>query len=48
MGLTYALARFRGLNEANRQLALETFDKYKDFYHPICRGMVEKDLAGKK
>ncbi|KAG5913490.1 hypothetical protein E4U53_004850 [Claviceps sorghi] len=36
---------FRGLNKVNRSLALETFAKNKDFYHPICRGMVEKDLG---
>ncbi|KAJ6780990.1 hypothetical protein PWT90_08222 [Aphanocladium album] len=35
---------FRALNDVNRDLALETFVKNKDFYHPICRGMVEKDL----
>ncbi|KAK3191851.1 Leucyl aminopeptidase yscIV [Lecanicillium sp. MT-2017a] len=35
---------FRALNKVNRELALETFAKNKDFYHPICRGMVEKDL----
>ncbi|XWW92761.1 hypothetical protein V2A60_000687 [Cordyceps javanica] len=35
---------FRALNDVNRGLALETFAKNKDFYHPICRGMVEKDL----
>ncbi|KAJ5387256.1 hypothetical protein N7509_009797 [Penicillium cosmopolitanum] len=39
---------FRNLQKANRAVALETFDKYKDFYHPICRAMVEKDLFGKK
>ena len=36
---------FRALNKVNRDLALETFAKNKDFYHPICKGMVEKDLA---
>ena len=35
---------FRALNKVNRELALETFAKNKEFYHPICRGMVEKDL----
>ncbi|KAF5007988.1 hypothetical protein FDECE_5709 [Fusarium decemcellulare] len=35
---------FRALNKVDRQLALDTFEKNKDFYHPICRGMVEKDL----
>ncbi|KAF2623686.1 leukotriene A-4 hydrolase [Macroventuria anomochaeta] len=37
---------FRLLNEADRKLAVETFEKNKDFYHPICRQMVEKDLFG--
>ncbi|KAK3995050.1 peptidase family M1-domain-containing protein [Cladorrhinum sp. PSN332] len=36
---------FRGLNKVDRELALKTFDKNRDFYHPICRQMVEKDLA---
>ncbi|KAK2624937.1 hypothetical protein QTJ16_005306 [Diplocarpon rosae] len=35
---------FRKLNAVDRELALETFEKNKDFYHPICRAMVEKDL----
>jgi leukotriene-A4 hydrolase len=35
---------YRGLEEVDRKLALETFEKNKSFYHPICRGMVEKDL----
>ncbi|KAF9883449.1 hypothetical protein FE257_003447 [Aspergillus nanangensis] len=39
---------YRNLQKANRALALETFERYKDFYHPICRAMVEKDLFGKK
>ena len=38
--------RYRLLNEANRALAVETFGKNKDFYHPICRNLVEKDLFG--
>ncbi|RFU32301.1 hypothetical protein B7463_g4019, partial [Scytalidium lignicola] len=41
---------YRGLVQADRELALKTFGKNKDFYHPICRTMVEKDLglAGEK
>lgn len=39
--------RFRLLNEADRALAVETFEKNKDFYHPICKNLVEKDLFGK-
>ncbi|KAI4179962.1 MAG: hypothetical protein LQ348_005284 [Seirophora lacunosa] len=38
---------YRRLNEVDRDLAVKTFEKNKDFYHPICRGMVEKDLFGK-
>ncbi|KAF1843557.1 leukotriene A-4 hydrolase [Cucurbitaria berberidis CBS 394.84] len=37
---------FRLLNAADRDLAVKTFEKNKDFYHPICRQMVEKDLFG--
>ena len=36
---------FRNLNKVDRELALKTFEKYRDFYHPICRQMVEKDLG---
>lgn len=36
---------FRELNKVDRELALETFKKNQDFYHPICKGMVEKDLG---
>ncbi|KAF2198666.1 leukotriene A-4 hydrol [Delitschia confertaspora ATCC 74209] len=39
---------FRLLNEADRDLAVKTFEQNKDFYHPICRAMVEKDLFGDK
>jgi leukotriene-A4 hydrolase len=39
---------YKKLSEADRSLAVETFEKNKDFYHPICRGLVEKDLFGKK
>ncbi|KAJ4363180.1 Leucyl aminopeptidase yscIV [Neocucurbitaria cava] len=37
---------FKKLNAADRDLAVKTFEKNKDFYHPICRQMVEKDLFG--
>ncbi|KAB8349807.1 hypothetical protein FH972_023820 [Carpinus fangiana] len=37
---------FRGLVKVDRDLAVKTFEKNRDFYHPICRGMVEKDLFG--
>lgn len=36
---------YRGLLSVDRKLALDTFEKNKDFYHPICRGLVEKDLG---
>lgn len=36
---------FRALNKVDRDLAVKTFEKNRDFYHPICRGMVEKDLG---
>ncbi|PRT53290.1 Leukotriene A-4 hydrolase [Wickerhamiella sorbophila] len=36
---------YRNLASVSRQLALDTFAKYKDFYHPICRTMVMKDLG---
>ncbi|KAL5606477.1 hypothetical protein BROUX41_002884 [Berkeleyomyces rouxiae] len=36
---------FKSLNKVDRPLALATFDKFREFYHPICRGMVEKDLG---
>jgi leukotriene-A4 hydrolase len=35
---------YRKLNRVDRKLALETFEKNKDFYHPICSAQVEKDL----
>lgn len=37
---------FRSLNEVDRDLAVKTFEKNKDFYHPICRQMVKQDLYG--
>ncbi|KAK3327366.1 peptidase family M1-domain-containing protein [Cercophora scortea] len=36
---------YRGLNKVDRELALATFEKYRDFYHPICRQMAAKDLG---
>ncbi|TGO38354.1 hypothetical protein BHYA_0076g00050 [Botrytis hyacinthi] len=35
---------YRKLVVVDRKLAVETFEKNKDFYHPICRDQVEKDL----
>ena len=37
---------YRGLKECDAEFAKKTFEKHRDFYHPICRGMVEKDLYG--
>ena len=39
---------YRVLERLDRSLALETFEKNRDFYHPICRQMVKQDLYGKK
>lgn len=39
---------YRLLEKADRGLAVKTFEKNRDFYHPICRQMVEKDLFGKE
>ncbi|KAG7820825.1 hypothetical protein KL928_000909 [Ogataea angusta] len=33
------------LNEADRELAIATFKKYEQSYHPICKAMVMKDLG---
>ncbi|KAI9803297.1 MAG: hypothetical protein M1825_002088 [Sarcosagium campestre] len=37
---------YRHLKEADRDLAIATFEEHRDFYHPICRGLVEKDIFG--
>ena len=39
------LDRYKQLNEVDRKLAVETFDKNKGFYHPICKVRVEKILG---
>jgi leukotriene-A4 hydrolase len=39
---------YRQLAICDRKLAEETFEKNRDFYHPICKGLVEKDLYGDK
>ena len=39
---------YRGLIKIDRRLAEECYEKNRDFYHPICRGMVEKDLLGRE
>jgi leukotriene-A4 hydrolase len=35
---------YRDLMKVDRELAVKTFEKNRNFYHPICRGLVEKDL----
>lgn len=35
---------YRLLNSVDRPLALRTFDKYMDTYHPICKSLVKQDL----
>ncbi|GAM88333.1 hypothetical protein ANO11243_063660 [Dothideomycetidae sp. 11243] len=37
---------YRGLKACDEEFAKKTFQEHKDFYHPICRAMVEKDLYG--
>lgn len=39
---------YRGLMRMDLDKAVETFEKNKDFYHPICRAMIVKDLFGTK
>lgn len=36
---------YRLLNSVDRPLALATFDKFKDTYHPICKALVKQDLG---
>jgi leukotriene-A4 hydrolase len=36
---------YKQLIRRDRKLAEETFEKNRDFYHPICRGMIEKLFA---
>ncbi|SCU88509.1 LADA_0E10572g1_1 [Lachancea dasiensis] len=35
---------YRLLNSVDRSLALATFEKYKNIYHPICKSLVKQDL----
>lgn len=43
--MKFARPLYRSLNKVDRELAVKTFEKNRDFYHPICRQMVEKDLG---
>jgi leukotriene-A4 hydrolase len=36
---------YKGLVKVDRGLAEKTFEQNQEFYHPICRGMVEKILS---
>ncbi|KAK6440302.1 Leucyl aminopeptidase yscIV [Oleoguttula sp. CCFEE 5521] len=36
---------YRELLKVKPELAKQTFERHKDFYHPICRGMIEKILV---
>lgn len=33
--------------KVDTELAIKTFEHNREFYHPICRAMVEKELFGK-
>jgi leukotriene-A4 hydrolase len=37
---------YKALAKVDRDLATKTFEKNEDFYHPICRAIVKKDLFG--
>lgn len=37
---------YKHLKGCDEKLARATFEKHKDFYHPICRDIVEKDMYG--
>lgn len=37
---------YKGLKACDEAFAKKTFESHRDFYHPICRAMVEKDLYG--
>jgi leukotriene-A4 hydrolase len=39
---------YRGLIALDVGFAVQTFERNRDFYHPICRAMVAKDLFGGK
>lgn len=43
--MKYVRPSYRLLNEVDHKLAVETFQKNKDFYHPIATNLVKKDLG---
>ncbi|KKZ59642.1 leukotriene A-4 hydrolase [[Emmonsia] crescens] len=46
--MKYVRPLYRALEKLDRNIAIEIFEKNKDFYHPICRNLVKKDLFGDK
>ena len=42
--MKYVRPLYRQLKKVDVKLAISTFEKNRDFYHPICRDLVEKDL----
>ncbi|KAK0533117.1 Leucyl aminopeptidase yscIV [Tilletia horrida] len=42
--MKYVRPIYRALYKVDRELAIATFQEAKDFYHPIARSVVEKDL----
>lgn len=36
---------YRLLNEVDRELAIKTFHRFRDSYHPICKSLVKQDLG---
>ncbi|KAK0562252.1 Leucyl aminopeptidase yscIV [Tilletia horrida] len=43
--MKYVRPLFKAINRLDRDLALKTFEEAKDFYHPIARQMLERDLG---
>ena len=43
--MRYVRPLYRGLNEVDRDLAVETYRKNRDFYPSTTRGQLEKDLG---
>jgi leukotriene-A4 hydrolase len=43
--MKYVRPSYKLLNKVDHELAIATFEKYKDRYHPIAANMVQKDLG---
>jgi len=43
--MKYTRPMFRELAKHDKEWALKCFEKKADFFHPICRAMVEKDFG---